>query len=417
MKSAAIAAQLAAEENEASQAATTPTTSTATLASPTEVTSKITAEGLTVNTQAAVWINGQVFLKGNPMTTVTENLCPKCRLPRYHEGLGSKTAIPGKKWCSLLPYIDRAGVDIWGNQFPSESGKPPSKRDKEAAAKLLAEHDAMTPNSAESPGGTPPGSAVKTNELRGFPTVQCTANCKRYFSITKFAKHLESCMGRGRRSARNGTSVLPNGGTAMSTPLGSRSGTPVSSTKPPTLNGKAVGDPSSTTSSPTKRSRDDNSDDDDEEESTPKKKVKTKAEKETEKDYRPLKPSKLNKPKPLKKDGKPKIFKDPTKEKVNGITENGKADGLSSLLKSPSSDPKKLKRKADGPAGDRDSMGSPLKKQKNGIPTAIDRDENENSITLSKSVSQHSPVKPSPLKKSTAVPKKKPPKTGDDSSK
>jgi hypothetical protein len=178
--------------------------------------------------------------------------CEVCKLPRLLDPpLAAKvrgaTSDPPTStiYCERRPWSRRPGHDIYGNPFLKSdvTGRPLSKKEREAAAK--DKKGEGTPAS-EDPNGDPgsPGNddgngakdpvklekgekkASKIDEkLRKgeyVPWHTCPS-CKRSLLITRFAKHLEQCMGlSGRAASRNAMAKMNNG----ATPSGSRGGTP-----------------------------------------------------------------------------------------------------------------------------------------------------------------------------------------------
>lgn len=174
-----------------------------------------------VETPGAIYDNGKVYLKGNPLRTTREILCPRCKLPRLlhpTSGLGARQPEPGKQYCASHPFITKPGHDIYGNAFPTDA---PKKKERELLkAQQVVKDD--TPNSQDGVEGTEANGAVKKGVH--YPWHTCP-NCKRSLLITRFAQHLEKCLGiAGRQSSRNAMAKLSsqNG----NTPLGSRMGTP-----------------------------------------------------------------------------------------------------------------------------------------------------------------------------------------------
>src|SRR2546423_783565 len=71
-------------------------------------------------TPAATWESGKVYLKGNPLQTTPEILCPHCKLPRLMypiSGKGAQTPDLTKEYCMLYPWVQRPGHDVYGNPF------------------------------------------------------------------------------------------------------------------------------------------------------------------------------------------------------------------------------------------------------------------------------------------------------------
>ncbi|KAK4948956.1 hypothetical protein LTR10_012329 [Elasticomyces elasticus] len=172
--------------------------------------------------------------------------CDNCKLPRLLEPplapkvRGALTEPPrDTNYCELRPWSRRPGHDIYDNPFPKAdaTGRPPTKKEKEAAKAKNAEG---TPASEE-PHGTGPPSPSENGEQEKklekgekkaskideklkkgeyVPWHTCPS-CKRSLLITRFAKHLEQCMGlSGRAASRNAMAKI------QGTPTGSRAGTP-----------------------------------------------------------------------------------------------------------------------------------------------------------------------------------------------
>ncbi|KAF2199653.1 ribonuclease P complex subunit Pop1 [Delitschia confertaspora ATCC 74209] len=195
----------------------------------------------TATTDAAVYDNGRVFLKGNPLKTTPNITCPHCKQPRLmHPIMGKGMQEPDIKnvYCNLYPWVQRPGHDIYGNPFPTDMAK--SKKERELVKKA-EKNNAGTPNSQDADVIAGEGNGPQNRKTTGISTGGKPAsyipwhtcpNCKRSLLITRFAKHLEQCLGiSGRQSSRNARAKLigQNGtGSGMSnTPLGSRLGTPV----------------------------------------------------------------------------------------------------------------------------------------------------------------------------------------------
>ncbi|KAF4549915.1 Hypothetical protein D9617_19g102200 [Elsinoe fawcettii] len=168
-------------------------------------------------------------------------LCPSCSLPRLLDPpFASSRPDKSTQYCSHVPWSRKPGHDIYGNPFPvAGSDKPPTKKEREAraaqakkekaaggAADKKGDEDDDGPNIA---GGPVDKKAAKVGErLKGgtyVPWHTCPS-CKRSLLITRFAQHLEKCLGiggRGRAAARNGV----NGSQGSGAGQGSRGGTPV----------------------------------------------------------------------------------------------------------------------------------------------------------------------------------------------
>ncbi|KAF2454647.1 hypothetical protein BDY21DRAFT_387441 [Lineolata rhizophorae] len=196
-----------------------------------------------VEADGAVYDGGRVCLRGNPLVTVPEITCPRCKLPRLHypiTGVGARQPDVTKQYCTRHPFVSRPGYDIYGNPFPTDMAK--TKKERELLRQQQRADKDGTPNSQDT--GTPPdkenmGSKNNSLSTGGKPASyipwHTCPNCKRSLLITRFAQHLEKCLGiSGRQSSRNAMAKL-NGsisGTGTgngATPLGSRVGTPVPS--------------------------------------------------------------------------------------------------------------------------------------------------------------------------------------------
>ncbi|KAH8597758.1 hypothetical protein B0O99DRAFT_592316 [Bisporella sp. PMI_857] len=187
-----------------------------------------------VQTEGAVYRDGQVLLVKNPLQTSTELLCPKCYLPRLlHpiDGKGAqKPALSLDKYCKARPFIDKPDYDIYGQTFKENVGR--GKKRVEVETK------------AQENNGTPPPDAPRQNIP--FPHAKCN-NCNKHVLIHRMVRHMNRCIGGGGRSAaRSANMQIQNGSDSRA---GSRNGTPV----PGSGNGKT---------SPSKRSIDEDEDSD-----------------------------------------------------------------------------------------------------------------------------------------------------------
>ncbi|KAI5464594.1 hypothetical protein BGZ63DRAFT_401524 [Mariannaea sp. PMI_226] len=192
-----------------------------------------------IETDAAIYEDGKVLLKGNPLKTTSEILCPKCHLPRLlhpTEGKGARKPDPSVIYCKKHPYIDKPGCDIYGQSWVGPGpGRGKKKKDMEKA-------DAPTPSER------PPN-------VLSFPSATCS-KCKRCILVTRLNNHMGSCIGNsGRNASRAAAQKLTNGSS-------SKDGTPPSSQK-------ATPTPGSRATSPKKR---DASEDEAETDNTHKKK-------------------------------------------------------------------------------------------------------------------------------------------------
>ena len=178
--------------------------------------------------------------------------CETCKLPRLLDPplaprvRGASTEPPSNTvYCDRKPWIRRAGHDIYGNPFLKSdvTGRPLTKKEREAKKKddgTPASEEAVpdgtnAPPSPSADGGDTQNSAAgklekgekkaskideKLKKGEYVPWHTCP-NCKRSLLITRFAKHLEQCMGLSGRAASRNALAKMNG-----TPGGSRGGTP-----------------------------------------------------------------------------------------------------------------------------------------------------------------------------------------------
>ncbi|KAK1492345.1 transcriptional activator, partial [Colletotrichum abscissum] len=183
-----------------------------------------------IETDAAIYEDGKVLLKGNPLKTTSEILCPRCHLPRLlypTDGKGARKPDPSVIYCKKHPYIDKPGYDIYGQTWVQPGpGRGKKKKD-------------MKPDpNIESAG---PGEARPANVL-SFPSATCS-KCKRCILVTRLNNHMGSCIGNsGRNASRAAAAKISNGSNGAS----QHDGTPPSSQK-------ATPAPASRASSPKKR--------------------------------------------------------------------------------------------------------------------------------------------------------------------
>jgi ribonuclease P/MRP protein subunit POP1 len=203
------------------------------------------------DTLAATYENGRVFLKGNPLKTTPEIICPHCKLPRLmHPIMGKGMQSPDltKEYCLLYPWVQRAGHDVYGNPFPTDMAK--SKKERELIKQQQKNQEKESVGTPGSQDNDMAGGDVKEIKLNTggkpasyIPWHTCP-NCKRSLLITRFAQHLEKCLGiSGRQSSRNAMAKLTghNGNGMGNTPLGSRMGTPIPDSAPTRgKNGKGI---------------------------------------------------------------------------------------------------------------------------------------------------------------------------------
>ncbi|KAI9368864.1 hypothetical protein BJX61DRAFT_193619 [Aspergillus egyptiacus] len=159
-----------------------------------------------VETEAAIFDEGKVYLKGNPLRTTKEIICPDCRLPRLLypvTGVGARPPPdPYREYCQKQPLISKPGHDVHGNPFATDKLNPKKKKQTNTA---------NTP--ASSPPTTPDSSFKQAApEKVSFPTVKCP-NCPRYFVVTRVAQHLDRCLGLSGRQVNRNKTPQENGAT------------------------------------------------------------------------------------------------------------------------------------------------------------------------------------------------------------
>ncbi|KAI9670860.1 MAG: hypothetical protein M1817_003745 [Caeruleum heppii] len=281
-------------------------------------------EPVTVTTPGAVMENGRIYLRGNPLETTQDVLCPRCRLPRLFfppSGNGAVTPEPGKNYCARHPPIDKPLHDVWGNPYPSD------KKGKAAAAK--SQSDLNLKNGSFDSLTSTPSTAGEVVKTATFPSVKCPV-CPRYILVQRIGRHMEACYGINKRLSRIAAEAKMDASQSRSssTPHGSRLGTPTPGMR----------------ESPSTKYREETDEDEDDE--TPKKKKKKLVRKPTDK----VPPTKVKKakdgaearktptrPSPAPSDSKALVNGDaasvaeetPKKKKLKPPVENG------SLAKSP----------------------------------------------------------------------------------
>ncbi|KAJ5887434.1 hypothetical protein N7495_007475 [Penicillium taxi] len=147
-----------------------------------------------LETDAAIFDRGKVHLKGNPMSTIKEIICPECRLPRLSYppvGAGYRPPPdPNKIYCQNGPYITLPGHDVHGKMFAVMPN--PKKRKNE-----------------------------KDSSIPEIPTSKCPL-CPRYFVMNRVAQHLDRCMNiSGRGSSNRNKTPTDSGASGASSPTSS----------------------------------------------------------------------------------------------------------------------------------------------------------------------------------------------------
>lgn len=201
-----------------------------------------------VDTDAATYNNGEVYLKGNPLKTIEEIRCPKCGLPRLlypTDGIGARKPDPSVEYCKKRPFIEKEHFDVYGQTFVPE-GPGRGKKKKDMIDPLKQQITGTSNGSQDSPGASPPPESGPIKPIP-FPHSKCV-NCNTFLPIKRMNNHMNKCIGgNGRESSRNALNKIQNGnGGSQSgfTPPGSRNSTPAPSSK-------------ARNNSPSKRSADD----------------------------------------------------------------------------------------------------------------------------------------------------------------
>lgn len=173
-----------------------------------------------VETDAAVWEDGIVTIKGNPLVNVREIRCPKCGLekllhPTTGNGARDPPDVEGKEYCRLEPYVDRAGYDIYGLPFPKDDASNSKKKDRapEKERKSGLGMDGAADSSFESSGpmDSPPPTDVKEERKMMFPNVECP-RCPRMVNVRVFARHLNGHLRSGGRASGRAAAARISGG-------------------------------------------------------------------------------------------------------------------------------------------------------------------------------------------------------------
>ncbi|KAF4124768.1 Transcriptional activator (PtaC) [Geosmithia morbida] len=189
-----------------------------------------------IETDAAIYHDGKVYLKGNPLKTTKEILCPKCHLPRLlhpTDGKGAKKPDPTVLYCKRHPYIEKAGCDVYGQSWVGPGpGRGKKKKDMEKKDEAGAGGEQRPPN------------------VLSFPSATCS-KCKRCILVTRLNNHMGSCIGNSGRNASRAASQKFNNG----------NGNINSSTPPPTSSQKNTPAPGSRAASPRKREMSEDLDD------------------------------------------------------------------------------------------------------------------------------------------------------------
>lgn len=191
------------------------------------------AQPVRVETPGAVYEDGRVYLRGNPLSTIKTVLCVNCHLPRFMKPAlyeeDRPLSLKDGQFCGDLPPIDMPGVDVHGRPFAVEraynknkkrneaiqarrnGNQNPSLSDRKSATQSIAgsSRDRRRTKKRKIEEGNGDGDGdmaanhngdedcrcvVPQKEPVFFPFISCP-NCGRYYSSNRAAGHLEFCMG------------------------------------------------------------------------------------------------------------------------------------------------------------------------------------------------------------------------------
>lgn len=182
-----------------------------------------------IETNAAVYKNGELMLKGNPMTTVNKVLCPNCGLPRLmypRVGFNSKPVPdPAQQYCKNEPAIILDKHDVHGQRKKGVKMKGQQKNKNKKKA------DAASPASSEKSEALTPSTGSFPNESFDFKEIDYpAAKCPNkeshlgdhWKAVNVFATHLNgSCwLKRDRAAGREAVAKMSG------TPRDSRASSP-----------------------------------------------------------------------------------------------------------------------------------------------------------------------------------------------
>lgn len=229
MQSAAIIAEKAAAEAAAATTVNGNKSAADTLSSSSSTIATV------ITTPGAIVKDGEIYLRGNPLQTTPEILCPNCKLPRLLHpitGNGSQpNPDPTKEYCAERPFISKPGHDIHGNLFPTDKAVTKTPKPRKNGNGKASETKPTPPSSSDTLTASPPDAdtdkvSIPPEQekaqvaLNTFPTVKCP-NCPRSLIVTRIAQHLDKCLGlSSRQSSRTATRRMTE------TPRESRVGTP-----------------------------------------------------------------------------------------------------------------------------------------------------------------------------------------------
>ena len=224
-----------------------------------------TSKSQKLETEAAIYDSGNIYLKGNPLVTIDEIRCGKCGLPRLlhpTDGNGAKKPKPGVEYCKKRPFIDKPHHDIYGQTFqPEGPGRGKKKKDM---INPLVPKEGTPSGSQDSPAPSPPPGEGPAKPIP-FPHAKCQ-HCGQFLPVRRMNGHMLKCIGGGgRNSSRDALKKIQNGN-GVGSQNGYASGGSRHSTPAPSSQSNSKG-----RTSPSKRDRDDGEDSDSSPQKKPKK--------------------------------------------------------------------------------------------------------------------------------------------------
>ncbi|PWW78440.1 hypothetical protein C7212DRAFT_293462, partial [Tuber magnatum] len=133
------------------------------------------------------------------LTSLSETTCPRCNLPQHTaQTLQSVDTADKKKFCSRPPFQNTPYHDIYGNPFPAiNNSSAKEKKSAAASAAAVAAADSPTPDPSDTAAPAPKG------KNSGIVYFKCTSCDNEKVASSRYAAHLEKCLGlSGRKSSR-----------------------------------------------------------------------------------------------------------------------------------------------------------------------------------------------------------------------
>lgn len=186
-----------------------------------------------IQTAAATYDNGNVYVIGNPLETTHEIRCPKCLLPRLLSPAIATDDLnpdPTKQYCKRQPFVSKPGHDIYGQPFVESAPVKGARKNKEKD-RIGDKKQAEAGSSFDSPAPSPPATDPSSRSAKHiFPNIKCHI-CNHSVKVNRFAPHLVKCMGIGGRASGRAAALKingqANGSQNGSTPPASQRSTPL----------------------------------------------------------------------------------------------------------------------------------------------------------------------------------------------